>query len=130
MMILFLCVVINQIQEKHHLWKLFLGLLTWSIVVQYIGAEAFSGGWESRRGEVFSPEGKSIEWAYDADGVKLLMRKYPTAPHETRTLNIDLQEYRSRLWDWRDSPIAYYVSNYDQEKKKKFSIIQNWIDYC
>ena len=108
----------------------FLTLLIWSIGVQAIGAFAYElWGWNARR---------RVPPVYAAVLSRSVVRQF-VATDDREALNraremgairvvesrqdIDLPEFRSRLWSIRDSQIVYYFANFNESRRIKKALI-------
>lgn len=107
-----LCIGIAEIYERMMSisWKrwVYRTLLTWSVVVQLVGVLLYDLiGWNGRElWHVPGPAGQTALYDPWSDSPP-----ETSPPIEIVRLNIDLPEYRDRLWSITDSPIVYYVTH-------------------
>jgi len=92
--------------------RVFAGLFAYSVGVQVLGAVAYDvTGWNNRKvWEVVAPDRTERLSFPDRPTAELFVRDRD-GQLETRALNVDMPEYRQRLWSIVDSPIVYYLSN-------------------
>jgi hypothetical protein len=103
--------------------------LTWSVLVQWLGAFAYDvSGWNARQ-VVVDPRRTDRPWvdADDAAGAERLAREAGGALSR-RSLNIDAPENRGRLWAWEDSQLAYYATRYHRARAAKRELMARWVE--
>lgn len=104
--------------------------LAWSIALQAVGAYAYDlDGWNARRA-----------WrVVDASGhahVVLDEATLPASPLppgvrvEPVTMDVDLPEYRHRLWSLRDSPIVYYAGDLAGARRARRQAVAEWLAHA
>ncbi|MGD9644360.1 MAG: hypothetical protein AB7U73_01525 [Pirellulales bacterium] len=84
----------RSIVRRRGVWIAFALLLAWSIGVQVVGVAAY---------DLAGWNGRLV------DGVRQ---------------NIDLPEYRHRLWSWRDNPIRYYATHFESSRRERALRVQ------
>jgi hypothetical protein len=100
----------------------FVALLTWSVVVQFLGAFAYDlDGWNDRviAYEIHSPGLSNLTIPVDRAGAGRVNDEYLGGSiYEVRG-DIDMPQYRSRLWSICDNQIWYYIRNFERSRIKK-----------
>ncbi len=104
--------VLGRVASSKVLKRVFAGLFAYSVGVQVLGAVAYDvTGWNNRKvWEVVAPDRTERLSFPDRPTAELFVRDRD-GQLETRALNVDMPEYRQRLWSIVDSPIVYYLSN-------------------
>jgi hypothetical protein len=105
LLVLFIPVALKALDRKKAAMALFVFTVVWSIGVQVIGAFAYTpGGWNARRVPNASDTGKA------------------------RLADIDMPEYRSRLWSLSDNQISFYLSHFSEQHRLRQKEVEAWID--
>jgi hypothetical protein len=99
-LVVLLCLpVLDWILDRGALRAAFAVAIGWSVLVQAVGAFAYSPpAWNAR---VIDPSG--------------------------RQANIDLPEYRHRLWSFRDWQIAYFLARFPQAAAERRAFAAAWV---
>ena len=116
----FLAPVIDAVLRRRLLLGLFLPLLAWSIVVQAVGATAYNlRGWNGRHGyQLVADDGRPHEYTFDP-AVADAWAAAAGQRAEPISMDVDLPEFRHRLWSWRDSQIVYYLTHFGEARRQK-----------
>jgi len=109
-------------------WRLaaFLGLLGWSVAVQFVGAFAYDGyGWNARLAGYYVrlPGQSQTTLVDDEQHAKLLVATRGAVVVGERRLDVDKPEHRHRLWSLRDNQIMYYFSHFHESRRAKLAAI-------
>jgi hypothetical protein len=95
-------------------------LLAWSIVVQVVGALAYDVAvWNNRPRFEVSVPGEAEPRRTDE---RAQMREWSALPGATvhaESMDVDLPEYRRRLWSLRDNQVGFYLSHFVEARKAK-----------
>lgn len=114
--------VIESIRRRRALSWLFVACLTWSVLVQAVGAFAYDvAGWNGRMLASVRVPGKDVPMLFlDRAEANRRAAELGTTV-EMVSASIDNGRFRARLWTVRDSPIVYYVENFwPARRMKKF----------
>ncbi len=91
--------VVASIFRKRRLAALLLVMVAWAVMVQFLGAFAYTlSGWNAR-----------------------------TVPGEKAVLDIDRPEHRHRLWSVGDSQIFYYLTHFREARQRKSAMMKLWL---
>lgn len=102
-------------------WKiLFGGALAWSLAVQFVGAFAYDvWGWNGRfRFDQIGPSNEILASTLDPR-IAESWKRLDGARVEPVLMNIDLPEFRDRLWSLFDNPIDYYFTHFRESTARK-----------
>jgi hypothetical protein len=119
--------VVGRILESPAPRRILLGLVAWSVGVQFLGAFAYDQeGWNARAEgvEVRVPGRKKPVVAATSEAAAALGGEF-LGPHR---LDVDQPEHRARLWSVRDNPIAYYASRFGESRACKRAAIRRFLE--
>jgi hypothetical protein len=114
--------VIETIVRRAVLLALFLILLAWSVLVQWLGAFAYDlDGWNARpvAYEMELPRRSRTITVPTRDEARRLKQRAGARLVQTITLDIDQPQNRHRLWSVRDNMILHYLTHYREARERK-----------
>ena len=111
----FLIPVIEPVLRRRAWVALYAPLVAWSVFVQVLGAFAYNlEGWNARR--ALWIEGPGIDepfTTFDLTAASRWQDKPGVRIHQIG-MNVDLPQFRDRLWSIRDSQIVYYATHWSE----------------
>ncbi len=111
--------------------RVFGGLILWSIGVQVLGAFAYDqDGWNARAQgyEVRLPGEKHPSVAPTREAAERLARDKGGEILGEHRLDVDLPEYRGRLWSAADNPIGYYAAHFLESRAVKKARLRAFLE--
>jgi hypothetical protein len=126
MLLILLLIPVMPVLARSRLWTtIFTGSMLFSIGVQLLGAFAYDTvGWNGRQGfrlrQVDHPENSHIVLETAA-----FSEDWPPAGYDIEPvkMNIDLVEFRPRLWSWRDSALVYYATHFRESRQRRQNLM-------
>jgi hypothetical protein len=105
-------------------------LLAWSVLVQAVGAFANDvPGWNAKREYELSVPGRSQPVVVSGDAeARRLATTAGARVLKVRKLDVDLPEYRHRLWSLADSQILYCLRTLRESRESKQKTVAHWIE--
>jgi len=128
---LFLIPVIDRIVLRRPAMIGFSVLLSWSLLVQVVGAFAYDvTGWNAKRGGyLLRVPGQSRQMiSRDRRAAQELIDRSNARVVRSLSLDIDLARNRHRLWSVRDSQILHYLRHFTTARQRKQASIQSGIE--
>jgi hypothetical protein len=126
---LLLIPVIGWICRKKAVMAVFAVLLAWSVAVQAVGAFAYDlTGWNNRSlgWEVDLLNQETPVFVETIEEVNRVAATQPTRGYRQKGMDIDMPEYRCRLWSLSDNPLLYYLVNFRQARETKHEQMDSW----
>ena len=127
-----ICLVagIERIVAHRTAFLAFCVLLSWSVLVQFVGAFAYDlDVWNGPvlRYEVVAPGRSAPLEIADREDARRIARLNPGSLVRMVIANIDLPEYRYRLWSVRDSQLVYLFENFRAMRYRKKANNLEWV---
>jgi hypothetical protein len=120
--------VIDSIWRRKWLAGIAAVLLAWSVFVQVLGAWAYDlSGWNAGYTACLNVPGR-VEPVAVSDRAKV--RELVGSGAEVQSIerhDVDLPQYRDRLWSISDWQIGYYIRNFAESRAVKQEAIRQWI---
>jgi hypothetical protein len=143
---------IDWVCRRRALAAAFLVLLAWSATVQVLGAWAYNietwnagGALVPRAGtgvraqrlktwnapmlgyEVYLAGKAEPEIAADEDEVERIAATRPVDEYRPRVADIDIPEYRYRLWSLRDNQIRHLLTDFAESRRVRHQEMEAWL---
>jgi len=121
---LMLVPMVGSLHRNRVVCGLFAAALLWSVGVQIIGVTAYDlGGWDNRKASVVVRSGGLEPVIVLEQGKVDEMRRDPAFVDAVElTLDVDLPNYRSRLWSIYDSPLVYYATHFRSARESRHAL--------
>jgi hypothetical protein len=112
--------VANAVAASKARKTVFVGLFAYSFGVQVLGAFVYDvGGWNGRIVWQVTQPGTTEAVTFHSRASALRFFRERGGKPEVQELNIDLPEYRHRLWSITDSPLVYYFANFSTARHSR-----------
>lgn len=121
-LILFVLPVMEDILRVRALGAIYALLLAWSVALQVLGVAAYdSQGWNNRRGIVARDAQGDIVATFVEPLDSAMAQRLQAAGRrlEEVEMDIDLPEFRHRLWSFKDSQIVFLITNFAECRNRK-----------